>query len=95
MLQIVSPGSNQAADLAHSRVGISGSTRTERPVALGSLSLLDDEDLFSPMANSRATCTFVRLCALGEAFRVSGYPRGAPGLQGEKLSEYILGHTFR
>ena len=52
MLQNISTGSNQAASLAHSRVGLSGSTRTERPVTLGSLSLLDDEDLSSPMPKS-------------------------------------------
>ena len=56
MLQIISPSSDQAANLAHSRVGLSGSTRTERPVALGSLSLLDDEHLSSPMAKSARVC---------------------------------------
>ena len=59
MLQIISPSLDQAANLAHSKVGLSGSTRTERPVALGSLSFLDDEHLFSPMAESGADCTVV------------------------------------
>ena len=52
MLHIISPNSNQATGLAHSRVGLSGSTKIERPVALGSLNLLDDEDLLSPMTES-------------------------------------------
>ena len=52
MLQVISPDSDKAANLAHSRVGLSGSTKTERPVALGSLSLLDDENLSSGIARS-------------------------------------------
>ena len=59
MLQIISPDADQAANLAHSRVGLSGSTRTERPVALGSLSLLDDEHLSSPIAKFERVA---RLC---------------------------------
>ena len=96
MLQIISPSSDQAANLAHSRVGLSGSTRTERPVALGSLSLLDDEHLSSPMAKSGANCTGVRLCDFGRSFlECGGVFRGALRLESAKLPQEILGHTSR
>ena len=94
MLQIISPGSDQAATLAHSRVGLSGSTRTERPVTLGSLSLLDDEHISSPMARSGAISTVVRVQFCEELVREVGHFRRALGLEGPKLSEVVIHPKF-
>ena len=90
MLQIISPGSDQAATLAHSRVGVSGSTRTERPVALGSLNLLDDENLSSPMASDLHNCALMQ--SWGRSFLERRV--GLEGCEGRKLSEGILVHTL-